>query len=188
MGLVPRHQRIAAILGNRSRLVGPGRTMPPTRRSSFGPRSGAFQGMRYRGARGGFFSSISKFVGKVVSTVTRVPVLGAVAKAAIGSLPIVGQVVTAVNAFKGKTAVGVAASPVGGTTETAGTGGGATTGGGSRRPAGRRRKPKKTKTARRAKAKKGKRRSGTPSAKQIAARKRFAAAVKKGKIRKGQRL
>lgn len=135
--------------------------------------------LRYRRtARGGFFKSVFKAVKKAVSTVTRVPVIGAIAKTAIKSLPVVGQVVTAVEAFKGKTPVGIAASPVGGVVAP-----GRTLNVAANRP--RRRKGKKAKKAKRA----SKRRSsGGGTAKQRAARARFAAAARKGKIRKGQRL
>ena len=61
------------------------------------------------GGRGGFFGSVFKAVSKVVSTVAKVPVVGTLAKTALGSLPIVGQALTAVNAVKSATAA--AASP-----------------------------------------------------------------------------
>jgi hypothetical protein len=133
-------------------------------------------------ARGGFFKKIFKGVKNVVKAVSRVPVLGAVAKAAVGSLPVVGQVVTAVNAFKGKTAQGVAATPVGGVQSP-----GQVLNATVNRSSGRRRRPKVAKRAKRGRAKRAKR-SGGGTAKQRAARARFAAAARKGKIRKGQRL
>jgi len=133
-------------------------------------------------ARGGFFKKLFKGVKSVVKAVAKVPVIGAVAKAAVGALPVVGQVVTAVNAFKGKTAVGVAASPVGGVVSPAAVLNSAV----NRRTPGtpRRRRPKKAKRAKRAKRTGG----GGGTAKQRAARARFAAAARKGKIRKGARL
>jgi len=136
-------------------------------------------------ARGGFFKKIFKGVKNIVKAVSKVPVLGAVAKAAVGSLPVVGQVVTAVNAFKGKTAQGVAATPVGGVVSP-----GQVLNATVNRSTGRRRRPKVAKRAKRGRAKRAKRakRSGGGTAKQRAARARFAAAARKGKIRKGQRL
>lgn len=168
------------------RSAGPGRAMPPTRSVAFGRRPGVFLRHR-RMARGGFFKSLVKGISKVVSTVAKVPVIGAVAKAAVSSLPVVGQVVTAVGAFKKKTAVGVAASPVGGipAASEAGTPPAPI---GARAPSGRtprrRKASRKPKRAKRAKAK----RSGGGSAKQRAARARFAKAAKRGRIKKGQRL
>lgn len=173
------------------RVAGPGRSAPPTRlRSRFGGRISPVLLMRQRrGARGGFFKDVFKGVKKIVNTVTKVPVIGTVAKVAVGSLPIVGQVTTAVNAFKKKTPVGIAASPVGGVPMAAASGAAPPNYGGTkegisqgyiRRPRRKRRKAKASK-------RKGKR-SGGGSAKQRAARARFAAAARKGKIRKGQRL
>lgn len=151
-----------------------------------GPRS-ILYGRRM--ARGGFFKSLVKTVGKVVKTIKHVPVLNAVAKAAVGSLPIVSQVQTAVSAFKKKTPVGVAASPVGGVHPTPAQALNAST---NRVAPHRTRRKKKAKTAkaktRKArKAKKAKRKGGG-SAKQRAARARFAAAARKGRIKKGSRL
>jgi len=174
------------------RSAGPGRSMPPMRaflgRRTAGRPTGV-AGIRYaRMARGGFFKSLGKIVSKVAKSVTKVPVIGAVAKAALGSLPIVGQVVTAVNAFKGKTPVGIAASPVGGVAPINVPGppmaAGLTLGGAPR--AKRRKKAKKRKAAPRRKAKAKKSKGG--SAKQRAARARFAKAAKRGRIKKGQRL
>ena len=163
--------------------------LPPMRgRSTFGRRPAVSSMMYRRTAQGGFFKSLFKTVSKVVSTATKVPVIGAIAKAAVSSLPVVGQVVTAVGAFKKKTATGVAASPVGGipAASEAGTPP-APIGASAPRRAPRRRKARKAKRAapRRAKAKKSK---AGGSAKQRAARARFAKAAKKGRIKKGQRL
>lgn len=154
-----------------------------------GPRS-ILYGRRM--ARGGFFKSLVKTVGKVVKTIKHVPVLNAVAKAAVGSLPIVSQVQTAVSAFKKKTPVGVAASPVGGVHPTPAQVLNASTNRVARVAPHRTRRKKKAKTAkaktRKArKAKKAKRKGGG-SAKQRAARARFAAAARKGRIKKGSRL
>lgn len=161
------------------RSAGPGRPAPPTSRA-FGRRRIGAPILRYRRlARGGFFKNIVKGVAKVVKSVTKVPVIGAIAKAAVQSLPIVGQVTTAVAAFKGKTAVGVAASPVGGVQEPPLYGGMKEAHLAVRKPR-RRRKTKK--------AKKAKRSRGGGSAKQRAARARFAAAARKGRIKKGTRL
>jgi hypothetical protein len=132
--------------------------------------------------RGGFFKSVFKSVAKVVKTVTKVPVVGTIAKAAISSLPIVGQVTTAVAAFKSKTPVGTAQSPVGGVQPTASAVVNQPVV--SRAPRGARRaRPKKRKKAKRSSSRRG---GGSP--KQIAARKRFAAAARRGRIKKGQRL
>lgn len=157
--------------------------MPPTR-TAFGRRGGGVPAFRYaRMQRGGFFKSLFKGVSKVVKAVTKVPVLGAVAKAAVGSLPIVGQVQTAIGAFKKKTAVGVAASPVGGVVSPSQAFNMA-----SNRRAPRRKTSKKSKKAKRSKRAKKSSRKGGGSAKQRAARARFAAAARKGRIKKGSRL
>jgi hypothetical protein len=168
----------------RTLRVAPGRPAPHPR--SFG-RLGGVSGLRYRRmARGGFFKSIGKLVkgvAKVVKTVTSVPVIGKLAKAAVGSLPLVGQVKTAVSAFKRHTPVGIAASPVGGVTPPAHALN-TMTHAAARRP-GRRKAKAKRKAKRRA-AKSS--RKGGGSAKQRAARARFAAAARKGRIKKGARL
>lgn len=169
------------------RAAGPGRPLPPTRTRMGRGRARVEFLRRRRGARGGFFKDIFKGAAKVVKAVTKVPVVGAIAKAAVGSLPVVGQVVTAVNAFKKKTPVGVAASPIGGVQTVSGAppislaAPRAMNGGAAPR---RRRKRKAAKRTKRAKAK----RKGGGSAKQRAARARFAAAARKGRIKKGQRL
>lgn len=153
-----------------------------------GPRS-ILYGRRM--ARGGFFKSIGKIAKGIIKTVKHVPVLNAVAKAAVGSLPIVGQVQTAVNAFKKKTPVGVAASPVGGIQPTPAQSLNASTNRRSSPKRTRRAKKAKTAKAKPRKARKSKakgKRKGGGTAKQRAARARFAAAARKGRIKKGQRL
>lgn len=138
-----------------------------------------------RMARGGFFKSLFKGAKKLVKSVTKIPVIGTVAKTALGSLPIVGQVTTAVNAFKKKTPVGIAASPIGGNPAIALN---LSANAGNRRPKNRRpkRRPKATRKRKTNKTKAIRKGGGT--AKQRAARARFAKAAKKGRIRKGQRL
>lgn len=174
---------VAMLRGRTSRVVGPGRPSPPTR-TAFGPRAGRIPWTYHRRmARGGFFKSIFKGVSKVVKSVTKIPVIGTVAKAAVSSLPIVGQVQTAIGAFKKKTPVGVAASPVGGVVSPSQMANIAA----NRKPA-RRRKAKKAKKAKRRTKRAKSKRSGGGSAKQRAARARFAAAARKGRIKKGQRL
>src|SRR5512139_2110111 len=99
---------VAALRSSRShRFARPGLPSPPTS-GGFRMRPGVAMGsMRYRRmARGGFFKKLVGTVSKVVRTVTNLPVIGAVAKTAIGSLPIVGQVTTAISAFKAKTPSG----------------------------------------------------------------------------------
>ena len=199
-GLAPmaigRH-RLALRLG-RARPVAPTGIRRPFARRPGGIRPGSMMrvapGGMYvlRGRRGGFFKSLVKTVRGVVKTITKVPVLGAVAKAAVGSLPIVGQVTTAVNAFKSKTPVGVAASPVGGTPPTSGNAHAtaqSVNARANRRPRRRKSRMERSKKykaeVRRRKKRTGK---GGVSAKQRAARARFARAAKKGRIRKGQRL
>lgn len=185
---IGRH-RLSLRLG-RGRPVAPTGIRRPFARRPGGIRAGSMMrvapGGMYvlRGRRGGFFKSLVKTVRGVVKTITKVPVLGAVAKAAVGSLPIVGQVTTAVNAFKSKTPVGVAASPVGGVPHTAGAPPQIAASVNARVNRGPRRR-RKTKAK---KARKAARRKGGGSAKQRAARARFARAAKKGRIRKGQRL
>jgi hypothetical protein len=132
--------------------------------------------------RGGFFKDLVKGVGKVVKTVTRIPVIKDLVKVAIGGIPIVGQVVTAVNAFKGATAAAGSANVAGGVS-TPMYGGMKEAPPGFRRP--RRRKRAAPRRKKKAKAKRS-RKGG--SAKQRAARARFARAAKKGRIKKGQRL
>ena len=139
------------------------------------------------GQRGGFFKKLFKGVKKAVSVVAKVPILGTIAKTAISSLPVVGQVVTAVGAIKKTTAAGIAASVFGAAKGLA-PGGGAAVNFNKQAAAreGRRaakRAPKKRAPKKRAAAK----RSGG-SAKQRAARARFARAARKGRIKKGARL
>lgn len=181
---MPLARRFGGYRARSLRIAGPGRLTPPTRRA-FGRRPGGVTSIRYaRMARGGFFKKLFKGVKKVVRVVTKVPVLRELAKTAIGSLPIVGRVVTAVNAFKAKTAVGVAGSPVG-----AGTPASNFNQRVNRRAPSRRKTKKAKKSARRSRGSKAKaKRKGGGSAKQRAARARFAKAAKKGRIRKGQRL
>lgn len=185
MALGSRYRNVRALRLGRGRPVAPTglrRTLTVRPGGMIAPR-GRFI---VRGRRGGFFSGIVKGIGKVVKTVTKVPVVGAIAKAAVGSLPVLGQVVTAVNAFKGKTAVGVAASPTGGATVATGQAP-ANIPPAFRHNAAARRRPK-AKKAKKAKRAKRAKRSGGGTAKQRAARARFARAAKKGRIRKGQRL
>jgi hypothetical protein len=142
--------------------------------------------MRQRLGRGGFFKKLFKGVGRVVKTVKHVPVIGALAKTAIKSLPVLGNVVSAVDHFKKKTAAGAGhhshpSNPSPSQAHNMAT------------HAPKKRGPKRAKAAKRPKrAKRAKRakaaRKGGGSAKQKAARARFAAAARKGKIRKGQRL
>lgn len=169
------------------RAAGPGRPSPPTRlRTRFGGRTNYVSMIRARRhARGGFFKDVFKGVKKIVNTVTKVPVIGTVAKVAVGSLPIVGQVTTAVNAFKKKTPVGIAASPVGGVPMAAVAGAAPVS---VAPPTARAPRRKRRKATTKRKATKRKAKSGGGSAKQRAARARFAAAARKGKIKKGQRL
>lgn len=201
MGLASQLRRQAILQRSRGRSVSSfrsaaaGRFAPPPTRRTFAQRPGgftrrAFVGRRaplpgYRMARGGFFKSLFKGVKKVVTTVTKLPVIGAVAKAAVGSLPVVGQVVTTVNAFKAKTPVGAAASPIGGVTAVAGAAPVFMTAPARRAP--RRKAAKRAKRAKRGKRAKAKKRAGG-TAKQRAARARFARAARKGRIKKGTRL
>lgn len=184
---------VAALRSARShRYARPGTPTPPTR-GGFRMRPGGTVGsVRFRRmARGGFFSKLVKKVGKVVKTVTHLPVIGAVAKTAIGSLPIVGQVQTAVNAFKRKTPAGAghaahATHPKDTQTTSFNQQANYTS---THTRSGRRKKPlKKAKRAKRAKRAKGAKRKGGGTAKQRAARARFAAAARRGRIRKGSRL
>lgn len=200
MGLASQLRRQAILQRSRGRSVSSFRSAaagrfapPPTRRASVQRPGGftrrAFVGRRaplpgYRMARGGFFKDVFKGVKKVVSTVTKLPVIGAVAKAAVATLPVVGQVVTAVNAFKAKTPVGAAASPIGGVTAVSGAAPVFMTAPARRAP---RRKAKRAKRAKRGKRAKAKKRAGG-TAKQRAARARFARAARKGRIKKGTRL
>jgi hypothetical protein len=175
--------RTASILQRaRSLRIAPGRAHAPTR-SAFGRRpGGVVASFRYsRMARGGFFKDVFKGVKKIVKTVTKVPVIGTIAKAAVGSLPIVGQVTTAVAAFKKKTPVGAAASPVGGVQPSSSV----AVNMAANAPAPRRRRKAAKKSKRR---KATTKRKGGGSAKQRAARARFAAAARKGRIKKGARL
>lgn len=140
------------------------------------------------GRRGGFFKSLVKGIGKVVSTVAKVPVVGTIAKAAITSLPVVGQVVTAVGAVKKLTASGVA--PTMNLAQLSATPGPSTPLAAQVLAGGpRRRKPaKRAKRAKKRKRPTQKRASSRGTAKQRAARARFARAAKRGRIKKGQRL
>jgi hypothetical protein len=121
-----------------------------------------------------------------VSTVGKVPVLGVAAKAAVGSLPIVGQVVTAVGVVKRATAL-AAVSPQANTVLGIGPNYGGTKEGISQGYI----KPKRKRKAKRKAKRRATRRSSSSkrgTAKQRAARARFARASKKGRIRKGQKL
>lgn len=139
--------------------------------------------LRYRRmARGGFFKKLIKGVSKVVRTVTNLPVIGAVAKTAVNSLPIVGQVTTAVAAFKSKTPSGAGHAAHAGTKTPTPSQFNVQT-----NAPHRRKRAKKAKRPKRAR-KSASRRKGGGTAKQRAARARFAAAARKGKIRKGTRL
>lgn len=183
-------RRYAARFGGRfsSRSVRPGRPLAPTRTTS-GRRPGGYSASRYsRMARGGFFKSI----GRIVKSIAHVPIISALAKTAVSSLPILGRVQTAVESFKKKTAQGVGQSPVGAGKPTASQ---ATNTAYNRKPKRRAKHAKRAKTAKRrpkhakrAKTAKRGKRSGGGSPKQIAARKRFAAAARKGRIKKGARL
>lgn len=128
-------------------------------------------GIMIRGRRGGFFKKLFKGVAKVAKFVA--PAVVAIAKTA-AKHTVVGKVVSVVNLVKKRTAVGAAALghkrvalPDSGPGEYPDT----------------RRRKRKTRAAKGKKA-----RRGRVSAKQAAARKRFAAAARKGRIRKGARL
>lgn len=162
-------------------------------RSIVRPGSGIMVGRR--GRRGGFFGSVFKGIKKVVSTVAKVPVLSTLAKTALGALPIVGSVRTAVNEVKRLTASGVAPSnqlvnqdATPGPTPTAAAamaGMKGMTPGTTRK---RKKKAKKAKPRKKAKRKAKAKGSKKGTAKQRAARARFARAAKKGRIKKGQKL
>lgn len=143
-----------------------------------------------RGMRGGFFKKLVKGIGKAVRTVTHLPVIGAVAKTAIGSLPIVGQVQTAVNAFKKKTVAGAghASHPTHPTNTATTTFNQQANYTSTHTRSGRPKKRRKKAGASRRKRRSGAKRKGGGTAKQRAARARFAAAARKGKIRKGSHL
>lgn len=136
--------------------------------------------------RGGFFGSVFKGIKKVVSAVTKVPVISTIAKTALSSIPVVGSVVTALDKVKRSTVLAavpqlakLSAAP-GPSTPLAVQSAAAPS---TRRP---RRKRAKRRGPRRKKRAAPRRSKGT--AKQRAARARFARAAKKGRIRKGQRL
>lgn len=163
------------------------------------PGAGVMHGRRVMvGRRGGFFGSVFKAVKKVASVVTKVPVVSQIAKVAISSLPVVGQVVTAVNAVKKFTPQGIA--PSAGFAKLSATPGPSTplaaqisslqslSSGGS--PAKKRKKKAKKKAKKPRKKAKAKRKAASKkgTAKQRAARARFARAAKKGRIKKGQKL
>lgn len=172
----------------------PSRLVAPARQRTLTGSAGRFvvQLRRGRPVRGGFFKSLVKGVGKVVGTVTKLPVVGTVAKAALSSLPVVGQVMTVAKAVKGLTAASASAGIAGGVSSlpAAGLGGLGLTS--TALPRGMRRKKRtKAKAKRRAKRRTkraAKRRSKGGTAKQRAARARFARAAKRGRIKKGTRL
>jgi len=91
---MPLARRFGRFGGRRSMMI-PARAagrrpqaLPPMRsRSTFGRRPAVSSMMYRRTAQGGFFKSLLKSVSKVVTTVTKVPVIGAIAKAAVSSLP-----------------------------------------------------------------------------------------------------
>lgn len=185
--------RVAPGRSGSSRIIPSRHAVAPQRARTLTGRSGRFvvQLRRGRPVRGGFFKSLVKGVGKVVGTVTKLPVVGTVAKAALSSLPVVGQVVTAISAVKGLTAASASAGIAGGVSSlpAAGVGGlGLTSTAKPRRrkKAKARRRAKPRKRVRRAGARRQSRKKGT--AKQRAARARFARAARRGRIKKGTRL
>lgn len=142
-----------------------------------------------RGARGGFFKDVFKGVKKAVQVVGRIPVIGAVARTVVSSVPVLGGVVTAVGAVKSA----VHPPSVANTANTSATTGAPPVGQPQASPSGSGSRPRRRKTASRGKAPRRRRprtnaaRRGI-SAKQRAARARFARAAKKGRIKKGSRL
>lgn len=157
------------------------------RASAFKPRFARLSRYRVRSAQGGFFKDVFKGVKKVVGTVAKIPVVGQLAKVAVGGIPVLGGVVSAVNAVKAAvrppttTQAAVMATPLGVA---------ATQPVGARPPSGgrRRRKASRPRRAKAKRARSGKRGKGGGTAKQRAARARFARAARKGRIKKGQRL
>jgi hypothetical protein len=136
--------------------------------------------------RGGFFGDVFKGVKKVVSVVSKVPVIGAVAKTVVSSVPVLGGVITAVGAIKSA----VNPPTVANTGNTTATTGAPPVGQPQASTAGAAPSPRR-KRATKAKAKARRRKKGASSrgsAKQRAARARFARAAKKGRIKKGQKL
>jgi len=144
-------------------------------RTSYRPGVGM---IAFRGRRGGFFKKLFKGVKKIVTTVAKVPVVGTVAKAAISSIPVVKAVTTAVNVVKKATASGVSAATAPITPRVDAPAYSSTAQ--EHAMGAPRRKAKR-------KAKKAKRKGGG-TAKQRAARARFARAARKGRIKKGARL
>lgn len=144
-----------------------------------------------RGSRGGLFGSIGKFVKKAVNVVGKVPILSAVAKTVISSVPVLGSVVTAVGAVKAATASGIAATSAPrlsiGAMPGSGPPGIAPLNVRLNAPRKRRKAKKRMKATTRARRRSKPARRGV-SAKQRAARARFARAARRGPIRKGQRL
>lgn len=145
-----------------------------------------------RGRRGGFFKDVFRGVKKAVSVVGRLPVVGAVAKTVVSSVPVLGGVVTAVGAVKSALHPPTVAN-TGNTTATTGAppvGQPPLYGGRKERYQRGLRKPRKRRSKKRAtpRASRKKRSSRGVSAKQRAARARFARAAKKGPIKKGARL
>lgn len=182
------------------------------RRGRFGFRSRARPGIgvivgRRGSRRGGFFGSVFKGIKKIASVVTKVPVVSTLAKTALSSIPVVGQVVTAIDRVKRNTVLAkvpsmnfakLSAAPGPSTPLAAQAASAGMTGS---TPAKRKRRHSRSRVApRKAKRRRGKStartraRSGSrsrprrSSAKQRAARKRFAAAARKGPIKKGTRL
>jgi len=135
------------------------------------------------GRRGGFFKKLFKGVAKVAKVIA--PAVVAVARTA-AKHTLVGTVVTAVNKVKKLTAAGHAhANSAAGKASIAAQRGAGTASAAPRaKRAGRRSAKRKTRTP----AKKAGRSKRHVSAKQAAARARFARAAKKGRIKKGAKL
>jgi len=142
------------------------------------------------GRRGGFFGSVFKGIKSVVTTVAKLPVVSTVAKVALSSLPVVKAATTAVGAVKKLTASGATGSVI----QASSTGAQGIFSAvpfpslAASKPKRKRKAKAKRATKRKAKRKaKGKRKAGG-TAKQRAARARFARAAKKGRIKKGSHL
>jgi len=152
------------------------------------PRPGV--GYVVAGRRGGFFKKLFKGVAKVAKVIA--PAVVAVARTA-AKHTVVGTVVTAVNRVKKLTAAGHAhANSAAGKASIAaqrGSGGFAKLGGKKYQAGAYAREAKSQGLKPRRKAKrKAKAKRGAGTAKQRAARARFARAAKKGRIKKGARL
>lgn len=182
--MVRRSARASALLSIRGARRRTRFTRSP--RSSLTRRHAIVRFRRGVPVQGGFFGSIVKGVKKVVGTVARIPVVGAVAKTVLTSVPVLGGVVTAVGAVKSAIRPPTVAN-TGNTTATTGAPPLGQPQAASRPPARRTRKPRARRVSRGTRRRPAKRARGI-SAKQRAARARFARAARKGRIRKGARL